>query len=382
MLKRMRSRWIAAAGAVITIATGIFMLSTRTPTAAPASVLVQRGNIEDTVLATGRIRAAQLVNVGAQVTGQVTTLHVTLGQTVKKGQPIAEIDALPQQNALRNAAAQVRSASARLKARQATLVQLRLEARRQGQLIASQSTAQAEQEAAQAAFDAAVADVDALGAELEQARIAQETAQLNLSYTRVIAPMDGIVVAIVTEQGQTVNANQSAPTIVKLADVGTMLIKAQISEADISRVRSGMPAYFTLMGRDQSRHRAALTDVEPGPVTISQSGNDGTGASAAESGSAKAVYYNANLRIPNESGSLRIDMTAKVTIVVAQARQVVAVPSSTVTVDGDGSSVQVIDQDGRIAARRITTGLDNRSQVEVRSGLRPGERVLVRGEGP
>jgi macrolide-specific efflux system membrane fusion protein len=366
------------------LCTGAALLLSRKESAPIATAVVQTGDIEQTVLATGRIRAAQLVDVGAQVTGQVVNLHVKLGDVVAKGQPIAEIDALPQQNALRNASAQVRSAAARLKARQAALRQVKLEAERQRLLMATDSTARVQLEAAEAAFASARADVDALEAEVEQAHIAAETAELNLSYTRVTAPMDGVVVAVVTEQGQTVNANQSAPTIVKLADLDTMLIKAQISEADISQVAPGMPAYFTLMGQDGGRHQATLTDVEPGPVTLAQQRADDSSSSGGDAGGAKAIYYNAILRVPNPKRRLRIDMTARTTIVVAKATKVLVVPSAAVRMDaGAGTrSARVLLADGSTERRVLKIGLDNRTMAEVRSGLRPGERVLIGDDTP
>ncbi|MNU61532.1 Macrolide export protein MacA [compost metagenome] len=381
MKTRMKRALIA--GAVLgVLGFGTALVLSRSESAPPSTAVVQTGNVEQTVLATGRIRAAQLVDVGAQVTGQVIRLHVKLGDVVSKGQPIAEIDALPQRNALRNASAQVRSAAARLKARQATLRQLRLEAERQAVLMTSDSTARAQFESAQAAFAAARAEVDALEADAEQARIAAETAELNLSYTRVTAPMDGVVVAVVTEQGQTVNANQSAPTIVKLADLQTMVIKAQVSEADIAQVAPGMPAYFTLMGPDDRRHQATLTEVEPGPVSLAQQRSDDPSASGTDGGGSKAVYYNAILRVPNPDRQLRIDMTARTTIVVAEATEVLMVPSAAITVDVvvGTRSARVLRADGGIEHRILKIGLDNRNMTEVKSGLRRGERVLL-GEG-
>ncbi|MEA9566505.1 efflux RND transporter periplasmic adaptor subunit [Xanthomonas sp. WHRI 8932A] len=343
-----------------------------------ASSAVVLGDIEETVLATGRINASQLVSVGAQVTGQVVALHVKLGDSVKKGQPIAEIDALPQQNALRTAQAQVRSADARLTARLASLRQATLADRRQRALMADDAVARVDAEAAEATLATVRADIQALRAEREQATIAASTAELNLSYTRVVAPMDGEVVAIVTEQGQTVNANQSAPTIIKLARLDTMTVKAQISEADVTRVSAGMGVYFTLLGEPDTRYRAVLSALEPGPTTIASDAS-GVVAGQASSAASNAVYFNGIFDVPNPHRTLRIDMTAQTTIVLARARAARLIPSGALgerTADGS-YVVHVLTADGGRQMRRIRVGLNNRINAQVIAGLELGERVIT-----
>jgi membrane fusion protein, macrolide-specific efflux system len=173
---------------------------------------VEKGDIEDSVLATGTINAYKLVSVGARASGEVKLLHVALGDKVKQGQLIAEIDALTQQNTLRDAQAALRSAEALLASKQATLKQAELAAKRQRELNSADAGARADLESAESAQETARAEVAVQQAAIAQARITVDTAQVNLGYTRVLAPMDGTVVAIVTEQGQTVNASQSAPT--------------------------------------------------------------------------------------------------------------------------------------------------------------------------
>lgn len=350
-----------------------------------ATAPVVRADIEDAVLATGTLYAAKLVSVGAQVTGQVKVLNVALGDVVRQGQPIAEIDALPAQNALRNAQAQVRSAEAQLAAKQAALAQSELVARRQRELVAADAGARADLEAAEATLATTRAEVAAQRALIAQAQVAESTAQLNLSYTRVTAPMDGVVVAIVTEQGQTVNANQSAPTIVKLARLDSMTVKAQISEADVARVKPGMPVYFNLLGEPDRRIEARLRAVEPGPTTIA---TDTTGGASTTSSASNAIYYNGIFDVPNPDGRLRINMTAQTTIVLASAKQVLTVPSAALgTRDREGFyKVRVQQEDGRIVEKKLRIGLNNRVQAQVLEGLREGERVItseaVAGAGP
>ncbi|MBV6898201.1 efflux RND transporter periplasmic adaptor subunit [Xanthomonas euvesicatoria] len=375
-----RYRWwlIAAAVLICGVLLKVFVLTSASVLQVATSPVVS-GDIEETVLATGKINAAQLVSVGAQVTGQVVALHVKLGDTVRKGQPIAEIDALPQQNALRTARAQVRSAQARLSARLAALRQARLADERQRALLADDAVARADAEAAEATLATVRADIEALRAEGEQARIAASTAELNLSYTRVVAPMDGEVVAIVTEQGQTVNANQTAPTIIKLARLDTMTVKAQISEADVVRVSAGMGVYFTLLGEPDTRYHAVLSAVEPGPITIASDSSAMLAGQATAGASSTAVYFNGIFEVPNPRRTLRIDMTAQTTIVLASVRNARLIPSAALgSRTADGSYVvHVLTKDGGREMRRIRVGLDNRINAQVIAGLELGEQVIT-----
>src|SRR5690606_16431801 len=145
----------------------------------------------------------------------------------------------------------------------------------------------------------------------------------DLGYTQIVAPMDGTIVAIVTEEGQTVNANQSAPTIVKLAKLDYMTIKAEISEADVMKVEKGQTVYFTTLGNSDKKHYAKLRQVEPAPNSINTETNN-----SSTSSSSTAVYYNALFDVPNEDGKLRIDMTAQVYIVLNEAKNALTVPAA------------------------------------------------------
>lgn len=337
---------------------------------------VERLDLEDTVLASGTIEAAKQVSVGAQVSGQIKKLHVRLGDTVTQGQLIAEIDATPQTNSLRTAQAQVALLSAQQGAKRATLRQAQLAHERQKQLLAQEATSRAEYESAEAAYQAAQADLGALLAQLSQAQISVETAKVNLGYTRILAPMSGVVVAVIAEEGRTVNANQSAPTIIKLANMDTVQIKAQISEADVVRVKPGLPVYFTILGEPDKRYDARLRAVEPAPESEQ---NEST--SSTTSSSNAAIYYNALFDVPNPGHKLRIAMTAQVFVVLAKAPKTLVVPATALgdrkkdkyavrVQEGKGSEVKVVE-------RWVTIGLNNRVQAQVLSGLKEGDEVVV-----
>jgi len=390
-IKNISKRWwlilLLVAGALFT--TWWFMRQSDTPPQVITSP-VARADLEDAVLATGVIEAAKQVSVGAQVSGQIKRLHVRLGDTVSQGQLIAEIDATPQTNNLRNAEAQVLSLRAQLAVRQANLQQNQLAFKRQQTMLKAEATSQAEFEAAKANFDVANAELKALQAQLSQAQISVDTARVNLSYTRIVAPMAGVVVAVIAEEGRTVNANQSAPTIIKLANLDTVQIKAQVSEADVVRVKPGIPVYFTILGEPDQRYNATLRAIEPAPES------EQTESTTTSSSSNAAVYYNALFDVPNPNHKLRIAMTAQVFVVLEKAENALVIPATALgdRLPNDKNSQREADspdqtsrymvrvqegqgKDQRIVDRKVSIGLNNRVQAQVLSGLKEGEAVVV-----
>ena len=344
-----------------------------------ASTTVSRGNIEDTVLASGTLEASQQVAVGAQVSGQVKRLAVALGQTVKAGDLIAEIDSLTQQNALRNAQAALTTSKAQLRSHEASLAQAKQTLERQKQLMAGDASSRADLESAEMAYKVALASVETGKAQVTQSEISADTAKLNLGYTQITAPMDGQVVAIVTKEGQTVNANQSTPTIVILAQLDTMTVKAQISEADVTKVYPGLPVYFTILGDPHQHFNAKLRSIEPAPESISSSSSANSASASSSASSASAIYYNGLFDIANPDGKLRISMTAQVYIVLNQVSDVLIIPSSALGARGKNGqyTVRVINAEGQSESRQVTVGLNNNISAQVKEGLQEGERVVV-----
>ncbi len=370
--------WIALVVVMLLVAWGVKRLAFSDPPALQVTTTaVAKGDIEEGVLATGTMEAARLVSVGAQVTGVLTQLHVALGDRVKKGQLIADIDSVTQQNDLRKAEAGVLNVQAQRAAKLALLKQTGLALARLKALVAIDAGSRADLESADALLATTQADIAALDAQLSQAQLTRDTARVNVGYARVVAPIDGTVVAVVTEEGQTVNSAFSAPVLIKLAQLDTMTIKAQISEADVPRVHSGLPAYFTLLGDPDTRFQAVLKRVEPGPTTLA---TDTTGSSttAATSSGAKAIYYNGIFEVPNPDGKLRIGMTAQVTIVVAKVDSVLIVPSSGIgDRNKDGSFKVRVKSGDTIEDRSVRIGLNNRVQAQVLDGLHAGDLVVT-----
>ncbi len=344
---------------------------------------VERTNLEDTVLASGTIKSERDVNVGAQVSGQIKRLHVALGDQVRQGQLLAEIDSTTQNNTLRNAEAQVALLQAQLQAKEALYRQAEITFKRQQGLFKLDAASKAELDGAEATLATTRADINALQAQIRQANISVDTARVNLGYTRILAPIDGVVTGVIAEEGRTVNAVQSAPTIIKLSRLDRVLIKAQISEADVVRVQPGLPVYFTILGEPQKRYEAKLRTIEPSPESEQVDTSTKTTTSTSSS-TTSAVYYNGLFEVPNPDGKLRVAMTAQVFIVLAKADDVLAIPASALgkrNRKDDTYAVRVLEGEPggaqRVVDRQVKVGLNNRVQAQVLSGLKEGERVVV-----
>ncbi|RYG01430.1 MAG: efflux RND transporter periplasmic adaptor subunit, partial [Caulobacteraceae bacterium] len=323
-------------------------------------------------LATGVLEPAKLINVGAQASGQVKKLYVQLGDTVKAGDPIAEIDSRTQINTVSNAEAGLSNVRAQRSAAAADLTQAQLNFERQKRLYEQGASAKSDFEAAESSLANARANLTASDAQIKQASLSLNTAETNLGYTKIVAPMDGTIVAIVTEEGQTVNANQSAPTIVMLAQLETMTVSAEISEADVEKVEAGQEVYFTTLGDATKRHYAKLRTVAPAPESIEST------SSSTSSSTASAVYYNGLFDVDNADGKLKTGMTAQVYIVQASAKDAITVPSGALERRGrEGYFVKVVDADDKVEQRAVKVGINTNVTAQVTEGLREGEKVVV-----
>ncbi len=411
-----RNRILLAAAIVALIAGGVFWATRKPATPSMATSPVSRGDLEQTVDATGVIDAYKLVSVGAQASGQIKVLKVQLGDVVKQGDLIAEIDSVTQENSLKNAEAALENIRAQRAVQTASLKESELAFARQKEMLAAEATSRADYESAEANLASTRAQIRALDAQIRQRETELGTAQANLGYTRITAPIDGTVVAVVAEEGRTVNANQSAPTIVKLARLDLVTVNAEISEADVVKVKPGMPVYFTILGNPDHKYEAKLRTVNPAPASISTDST--TSSSSSSSSSSTAVYYNALFDVENPDGTLRIDMTAQVSVMLAQAKDALLIPTVALGPKvpeggrGPGANaangeqraarskqegqrqqrrqpdaaalaksnsyvVRVVNKDGQPEPRTIKVGLNNGSNVEVLEGLKEGELVVV-----
>lgn len=337
------------------------------------TVPVVRMDIEDVVLAGGTIKPLRAVNVGAQVNGQLKAIKVKLGESVKKGQLLAEIDPVLQANALRKAELELKVAQAQKQSKQALLKLYEANFHRQQLMSEGDATPLAELENAQAQLEVVHADLKMLDAQIKQAMLDVDSAKANLGYTQITAPIDGEVVNMIIEEGQTVVSAQSAPTILVLANLDKMQVKAKISEADVIRVKPGCPVHFTILGMPDKRFQSTLKAIEPAPE-ISD-----TNATNAQSSTTAAVYYNSLFEIANPDQLLKPSMTAQVSLVLNSVKNVLAIPVTALgkKIAEGQYEVRVLDKKNQPQTRVIETGLNNHIHIQVLKGLQENEKVIL-----
>ncbi|MFJ4586073.1 macrolide transporter subunit MacA [Pseudomonas moraviensis] len=363
-----------AMGVALTAVAGLLLYAVQAPAEAPQylTATVERGDIENAVLATGLLEGIKQVDVGAQVSGQLKSLKVKVGDKVKKGQWLAEIDPLVLQNTLRQAQVDEENLQAQKRATQAQLRQTKALFERYRNLQEDASISRQDFETAQSNYEVQQANLLSLDAQIKSAHIQIDTAKVNLAYTRIIAPIDGDVVGIVTQEGQTVIANQLAPILLKLADLDTMTVKAQVSEADVIHIAPGQEVYFTILGEDK-RYYGKLRGTEPAPQNFLETPPAGTPKQNT------AVFYNALFEVPNPDHRLRISMTAQVRVVLDTAKSVLTIPVAALGArNSDGSyPVRVLDAKGQAQARTVQIGINNNVKVQINDGLTEGDRVVI-----
>ncbi|MCO5784992.1 efflux RND transporter periplasmic adaptor subunit [Pseudomonas sp. G11-1] len=330
---------------------------------------VERGDIEDSVTALGTLEPLNYVDVGTQVSGQLEKLHVEEGEQVEEGQLLAEIDATIYLAKVEATEAQLENLQAQLADREATQVLARLQAKRQRNLIKLDATSQESVEQADATLRSATAQIAALKAQIRQLESQLKEARADLSYTRIYAPMTGTVVDQLANQGQTLNANQTAPIIVQIADLSTMTVRTQVSEADITQLQVGMPVWFTTLGQPDVRREGVLRQILPTPEIVNN-----------------VVLFNALFDVPNPDGKLLPQMSAQVFFVKAAADNVLTIPVSALKPverrPGAGADqryrVQVLEN-GEPQPRVISVGTMTRVSAEVLEGLEEGDEIVIAG---
>jgi membrane fusion protein, macrolide-specific efflux system len=353
----------------------------------------QQGDLEDAVTATGILQPRDYVDVGTQVSGQLKQLHVEIGSTVKAGQLIAEIDPTVYLTHVDADQAQLRTQQAQLQDRQAQLALAEQQHQRQVNLMRDKATTEDALQQAEAALHSAQAQIGVLKAQIEQTQSTLRGDQANLNYTKIYAPMSGTVVAQNAKQGQTLNANQQAPIIVRIADLSTMTVQSQVSEADVSSLRPGMRVYFTTLGDGAKRWYGTLRQINPTPETVNS-----------------VVLYDALFDVQNPDGALMTQMTAQVFFVTAEAKNALLVPVGALRPagaasgerrrGGDGRAqgkagdvapavdvrarfangsavVRVVGPGGAVENRDVKVGVVSRVSAQILSGLEPGEQIVV-----
>lgn len=367
--RRSRRPWIFALLVLAVVGTGYYAWSRQgaPPATTVITQAVTRGDIEESVTAVGTLDAVKSVDAGAQVSGQLKSLHVGIGDKVEQNQLIAEIAPASIENRIEIDEAELANLEAQLVSKKAQLVLKQSNIERQRNLVATNSVSQSTLDQAVADHAAAGADVQAIEAQIRKQKATLAGDRVDLGYTKIYAPMAGTIVDDPAKEGQTLNANQTTPTIVTIADLSTMTVKAQVSEADVGKLKLGMDAYFTLLGQPGKRFTGKLRQIEPMPDTENN-----------------VVLYYALFDVPNPTGELMMSMSAQVFFVQAAAKNVLVVPSAALrTVEAAASDgparaeVTVVAPSGATQTRTVEVGVRNRVSAEIVSGLQEGEKVVV-----
>ena len=338
---------------------------------------VTRGNVEKTVVASGSVESVNEVDVGAQVSGKITKLYVKLGQEIKKGEMIADIDSTTQINTLNTKKAALVSYQAQLKAKKTAYDVALSSYNRLSKLYTQKATSLDSLNTAKSTLDNAKAEMEAIEANIKQAEIEVNTAETNVSYTKITAPMDGTVISVPVSEGQTVNANQTTPTIVTIADLSKMKIKPEISEGDITKVKAGQEVSFTILSDSQTVYHSVIDSVDPANTTTSDSSSTSSSISSSNSSTTSAIYYYANVLIDNPDRTLRIGMTTENNIKIANAKDVLLVSNMAIQKRDGKNFVNVLNGKNQPEQREVETGVQNDFKTEIKSGLNEGEKVIV-----
>ena len=370
--------WIpVSAVIVLVLASLLFWITTREDDVTYMTEKVRTGNISQVVEATGEVAAVNLVSVGAQVSGQIKKLYVVLGQEVKQGEMIAEIDSQTQENTLNTDKAKLDNYKAQLEARKIILAISRKQYNRERILIKTNSTSQQNLENARDAYATAKANVNEMESLIRQTQIAINTDETNLGYTKIRAPLNGTIVSVPVEEGQTVNANQTTPTIVQIANLNDMEIDIEISEGDITKVKPGMKIDYTILSEPNTVFHARLDSIDPGLTTLTDGSYDKSSSSTSSSSSSnEAVYYYGRAYVDNPEGKLRIGMLTQNTIHVSSAENVLIVPSITISSQQGKHFVRVLTDKKKVEKREVETGISDGVFTEIKSGLNDGEQVI------
>ena len=340
----------------------------------------KKGSFSKKVDATGEIFATELIDVGAQVSGQIKKLYVKLGDQVKKGDMIASIDSSTQQNSIDNKEAQLAIYKAQLESAKVALNIAKTQFDRENALFAKNATSKQEFESAKNTFSSNSAKIKELEAQIKQTNIELSTAKINLGYTKITAPRDGTVVSVQVEEGQTVNANQTTPTIVNIADLSHVKMKMQIAEGDITKIKVGTPVEYSILSEPTKKFQTTVSSIDPGLTTLSD-GSYGSSSSSkssysSSSSSSSAVYYYAQSIVDNKDGILRIGMTTQNELLIANVEDAIIVPSIGIKKDENGTFVYVL-KDGKPVKTAVKTGIKDNLDTQIISGINDGDEIIT-----
>lgn len=361
-------RWLLISALLLMIAGGVYFWLqpsvSNQDTQATTDVLI--GDIEENVTAQGKLEAKEYVDVGAQITGQLQKIYVDIGDQVTLGQLLAEID--PRVYAARVQAdeANIKNLQAQLAGQEAQIVFARQQFERNRELMKSKGVSEQDYQNSDFTLKKAVATADSLRAQIEQVQSTLIGNRTNLGYAKIFAPMDGTVVTRPARLGQTLNANQTTPTILQLAKLDAMTVRAQVAEADVMRLKKDLLVYFTTLGSER-RWQGTVRQILPSPELINN-----------------VVLYNVLVDVDNRDRQLMTGMSTQMFFVIGKAEKVPLAPVSVLGArqpeqDNEIGRAYLVKQQlaGAVQEKTVHVGLQNRRFAEIRDGVKAGDKLLV-----
>lgn len=345
-----------------------------------ATVTVTRADIENSVTALGTLQPRRYVDVGAQASGQIRKIHVEAGDQVQEGQLLVEIDPATQKAKLDASRYAIENLQAQLQEQKAQHQLARQKYQRQQRLSAGNATREEDVQTAKAELNATQARVEMFQAQIRQAQASLRSDEAELGYTRIYAPMTGTVVAVDARVGQTLNAQQQTPLILRIAKLSPMTVWAEVSEADIGHVKSGMSAYFTTLSGGSRRWTSTVRQILPiPPKPLNETQSNGSPSSTSKSGTGRVVLYTVLLDVDNADNALMAEMTTQVFFVASQVKNALTVPVAALqgTPGSEAQIARVVAKNGAIEDREVRLGISDRLRVEVLGGLNEGDHLLI-----
>ena len=330
---------------------------------------VDRGPITSIVTATGTVNPVVSVQVGSQVSGKIATLSADFNSIVTQGQVLAQIDQQPFKARVSQARASLKSAKGNLAKANNMAAQRKRERDRMATLLQQGFVAQSDLDLADTNYRDALAQVEVTQALVDQAEATLSSAELDLGYTTIYSPVNGIVISRNIDVGQTVVASFQTPTLFVIAqDLTRMQVNANVSESDIGGVAEGRPAHFRVDAYPRQFFEGTVTQVRNAPISIQN-----------------VVTYDVVITVDNRELKLKPGMTANVAIVTAQKDDPLRVPNGALRfrmpntpIDKKATRVWVLDRNGRPRQVDVTTGISDSLSTEIVNGaLRKGDRVIV-----
>jgi HlyD family secretion protein len=330
-----------------------------------------RGDIEMAVSATGTVNPVTTVLVGTQVSGTIKELYVDFNSPVKKGKMIARIDPALFEAQVNQAKANLLSSKANLDKAEATSVDAKRTMERNKELLAKNLIAQSDFDTAETNYETAKASVNAAKSQVAQSEAALSSAETNLYYTKIVSPVDGVVVSRNVDVGQTVAASFQTPTLFSIAqDLTKMQIDTSVDEADIGKVKVGQDVEFTVDAYPDITFKGKVWQIRNAPITVQN-----------------VVTYDVVINVDNLELKLKPGMTANVSIIVSIKKDVLKIPNAALrfkpaekgktAVQQKGSGVWILEQ-GNPKRVPISIGISDGNYTElVSGGIKEGQELIV-----